>query len=240
MSSNHLRLSMSVLGNEEVQSIKKVIKNDGYLGMGREVFLFEKEIAKYLGVPQTWVVCVNSGTAALHLAIEATTNPGDEVLVQSLTYVSSFQAISASKAVPIPCEVKVNTGTICLNDAKDRITNKTKVIMPVHYASNPHGIDDIHSFAKKNGLRVIEDAAHAFGCSYKGKKIGSFGDIVCFSFDGIKNITSGEGGCIVTSDRKIAEYVRDARLLGIEKDSEKRFKGNRSWDFDVKHQGYRN
>ncbi len=239
MNIDNLRLSMSVLGKEEVQAIRKVILEDGYLGMGLEVKLFEKEIAKYLGIPHEWVVCVSSGTAALHLAVEATTNPGDEVLVQSLTYVSSFQAISASNTTPIPCDVDIDSGTISIEDAKNRITDNTKIIMPVHYASNPHQIDNIYSFAKKNKLRVIEDAAHAFGCKYKGKKIGSFGDIVCFSFDGIKNITSGEGGCVVTSDTKVAQYVRDARLLGVKKDTEKRFSRTRSWEFDVTHQGYR-
>mgnify|MGYP000878013339 FL=1 len=234
-----LRLSMSVLGDEELQAVTRVIKDDGYLGMGNEVKEFEKEIAEYLGVPSDWVVCVNSGTAALHLAVQSITVPGEEVLVQSLTYISSFQAISATDAVPIPCDVKINTGTILLDDAKNKLTNRTKVIMPVHYASNPEGIEEIHNFAKKNGLRVIEDAAHAFGCKLKDKKIGSFGDIVCFSFDGIKNITSGEGGCVVTSDNKVQEYIRDSRLLGIKKDTENRYLGNRSWDFDVDHQGYR-
>ena len=170
MNIDNLRLSMSVLGKEEVQAIRKVILEDGYLGMGLEVKLFEKEIAKYLGIPHEWVVCVSSGTAALHLAVEATTNPGDEVLVQSLTYVSSFQAISASNTTPIPCDVDIDSGTISIEDAKNRITDNTKIIMPVHYASNPHQIDNIYSFAKKNKLRVIEDAAHAFGCKYKGKK----------------------------------------------------------------------
>ena len=234
-----LRLSMSVLGNEELQAVTKVIKEDGYLGMGLEVRDFEKEIAEYLGVPVNYVTCVSSGTAALHLAVQATTNPGDEVLVQSLTYVSSFQAISATNAVPIPCDVNIETGTISIDDVMKRATNKTKVIMPVHYASNPEGIENVYSFAKNNGYRVIEDAAHAFGCVYKGKKIGSTGDIVCFSFDGIKNITSGEGGCVVTSDNKVSEYIRDARLLGVNKDTEKRYLGSRSWEFDVKHQGYR-
>lgn len=234
-----LRLSMSVLGNEELQAVTRVIKDDGYLGMGLEVRDFENEIAEYLGVPDSHVTCVSSGTAALHLAVQATTNPGDEVLVQSLTYVSSFQAISAANAIPIPCEVNIDTGTISIDDAKNRLTKKTKVIMPVHYASNPEGIENVYKFAKDNGYRVIEDAAHAFGCKYKGKKIGSFGDIVCFSFDGIKNITSGEGGCVVTSDRKISDYIRDARLLGVKKDTEKRYLGSRSWDFDVKYQGYR-
>lgn len=111
--------------------------------------------------------------------------------------------------------------------------------MPVHYASDPANLDEIYEFAKKHNLRVIEDAAHAFGTIHNKKLIGSFGDIVCFSFDGIKNITCGEGGAVVTDDSVVAQYIRDARLLGIQKDTEKRYKGARSWEFDVVHQGYR-
>ena len=111
--------------------------------------------------------------------------------------------------------------------------------MPVHYASNPVNLDGVYAFAEKHGLRVIEDAAHAFGCLYKGRKIGSFGDVACFSFDGIKNITCGEGGCIVASDQAVAEAARDGRLLSVEKDTEKRFSGQRSWEFDVERQGWR-
>ena len=185
--------------------------------MGREVQLFEKEITEFLGVPREWVVCVNSGTAALHLAVEAVTRPGDEVLSQSLTYLATFQAISAAGAVPVACEILPQNLTIDLQDVEERLTTSTKVIMPVHYASNPGDLDSIYDFAREYGLRVIEDASHAFGCTYKGRKIGSFGDIVCFSFDGIKNITSGEGGGVVTADQEVAQYIRNARLLGVEK-----------------------
>ena len=111
--------------------------------------------------------------------------------------------------------------------------------MPVHYASNPWHLDEVHAFAREHGLRVIEDAAHAFGCLHHGRKIGSFGDVACFSFDGIKNITCGEGGCIVASDQAVAEAARDGRLLSVEKDTEKRFSGQRSWEFDVERQGWR-
>jgi dTDP-4-amino-4,6-dideoxygalactose transaminase len=236
---NIVRLSKSIVGKEEAIAVSEVIEKDGYLGMGKVVQLFETEIAEYLGVPEEWVACVSSGTAALHLAIEAVTLPEDEVLVQSLTYLASFQAISAAMAIPVPCEVYQKNCLINLEDAFTRITEKTKVIMPVHYASFSGNMEKLYEFAGQNKLRVVEDAAHAFGCTYKKKKIGSFGDIVCFSFDGIKNITSGEGGCVVTSDQKVAQRIRDARLLGVVKDTEKRFSGERSWDFDVHCQGYR-
>jgi dTDP-4-amino-4,6-dideoxygalactose transaminase len=111
--------------------------------------------------------------------------------------------------------------------------------MPVHYSGGVGQLDKIYCLAENYNLRVIEDAAHAFGTIYKDRKIGSFGDISCFSFDGIKNITSGEGGCVVTDDIKVLDLIKDARLLGVEKDTDKRFKGDRSWSFDVKKQGWR-
>jgi len=239
MNSNPIRLSRSIVGQAEAEAVSRVIVEDGYLGMGKEVQLFEEEIAEFLGVPKEWVVCVNSGTSALHLAVESVTRPGDEVLVQSLTYLATFQAISAAGAVPVACEVLPQNITIDLQDAEKRLSSATKAIVPVHYASNPGDLDSIYRFAHKHGLRVIEDAAQAFGCNSQGRKIGSFGDIVCFSFDGIKNITSGEGGVVVTKDQEVAQYIRDARLLGVEKDTEKRYSGQRSWEFDVHRQGYR-
>ena len=93
-----------------------------------------------------------------------------------------------------------------------KISKRTKAIIPVHYTGGVGNLDELYSFASKHNLRIIEDAAHAFGTKYKGNLIGSIGDIVCFSFDGIKNITSGEGGCIVTSDSKVAENIKNARL----------------------------
>lgn len=237
--STPIRLSRSIVGQAEADAVSRVILEDGYLGMGSEVKRFEADIAAFLGVPATHVVTVNTGTAALHLAVEAAVEPGAEVLVQSLTFVASFQAISAARAIPVACEVRPDTCTIDLEDAARRLTDKTAAIMPVHYASNPAFLDDVYAFAHKHGLRVIEDAAHAFGCRHNGKLVGTFGDIACFSFDGIKNITSGEGGCIVTADQTVAQRCRDARLLSVQNDTEMRFSGQRSWDFDVTRQGWR-
>jgi dTDP-4-amino-4,6-dideoxygalactose transaminase len=234
-----IRVSKSVVGQEESDAVENVIKNIGYLGMGEEVGSFEKELELYIGNPEYKAVCVNTGTSALHLAIESVTNPGDEILVPSFTFIATYQAITAAGCIPISCEVNKDTLLIDLNDARVRVTNKTKVILPVLYASNPGDLLGIYALANEFNLRVIEDSAHAFGCNYNGKKIGAQGDIICFSFDGIKNITSGEGGAIFTSDIKVIAHVKDARLLGVEKDSEKRYKGERSWDFDVSVQGYR-
>jgi dTDP-4-amino-4,6-dideoxygalactose transaminase len=231
-----IRLSKSSISFKEIFAVSKVLKKE-YLGMGEEVKQFENKLTNFFGRQS---LCVNSGTAALQLSLQSIgVGPGDEVLIQSLTYVASFQAISATGAKPIACEVNPLDLTIDLNDAQKKITSKTKAIMPMHYSGNPGNLESIYNFANKNKLRVIEDAAHAFGSSYKDRLIGSFGDIVCFSFDGIKNITSGEGGAIVSSDTKIMNKIKDFRLLGVINDSENRALNKRSWGFDVTDQGWR-
>jgi dTDP-4-amino-4,6-dideoxygalactose transaminase len=231
-----IRLSKSSIGDEEIRAVVSVLKEE-FLGMGSYVNNFEDELSNYFQSP---ALCVVNGTSALQLALQACgIGADDEVLVQSLTYVASFQAISATGAVPVACDVSKETITIDLVDAESKITEKTKAIMPVHYSGGVGDLKSIYDFAKKHNLRVIEDAAHALGSTYNGKKIGSFGDVICFSFDGIKNITSGEGGCIVSKDKLVIEKIKDLRLLGVIKDSDKRAKGERSWEFDVKEQGWR-
>lgn len=231
-----IRLSKSCLSGEEKAAVLGVLDRE-FLGMGAEVQQFEQKLSDFFGRP---AVCIANGTAALQLALQAAgVGIGDEVLVPSLTYVASFQAISATGAKPVACDVRPDSLTLDWRDAEQRITKRTKAIMPVHYAGGVTGLYEINSFAEKHGLRVVEDAAHAFGTVFQGQRVGGFGDIACFSFDGIKNITSGEGGCIVTDDVEVLTRVRDARLLGVEKDTEKRFTGQRSWDFDVTDQGWR-
>ena len=233
-----IRLSKSVVGKAEAEAVAHIIEEIGYLGMGATVGEFEHELENFVGGGRR-CVCVNSGTAALHLAVQAVTRPGDEVLVPSFTFVASYQAIKAAGCRPVSCDIDPETLTLDLKDAERRITSKTTAMMPVYYASNCCMAEEYQAFARKHGLRLVEDAAHAFGCTCKGKKIGSFGDVVCFSFDGIKNITTGEGGAIFTADEETIQKVSDARLLGVEKDSEKRYAGLRSWQFDVTEQGYR-
>ena len=231
-----IRLSKSCIGKEEKAAVMKVLDKE-FLGMGEEVGSFEDMLTEYLGRP---AVCVASGTAALQLALQAMgLGPGDEVLVPTITYLASFQTVSANGAVPVACDIDANTCLIDLKDAAKRITDKTRAIMPVHYAGQPVDFSALSKLAQDNGLRVIEDAAHAFGSSYEGKKIGSFGDVACFSFDGIKNITCGEGGCVVSDDEQLLNTIRDARLLGVEGDSNKRFANDRTWSFEVEQQGWR-
>ena len=235
---NLIRLSRSVIGEKEIDAVNRILKI-GFLGMGKEVGEFEDELANFIN-GNVEVVCVNTGTSALHLALQACNiGRGDEVLVPTLTYVSSFQAISATGATPVAVDVLLNHGGIDPVDAERRLTSKTKAIMPVHYASNFGEYDAIYNLARKYNLRVIEDAAHSFGCKLNQKRCGSFGDIVCFSFDGIKNITSGEGGAVVSKDKEIIQKVRDSRLLGVLNDTQKRLVGERSTEFDVINQGWR-
>jgi len=236
--SGKIRLSKSSISQAEKDAVFKVLDKE-YLGMGEEVKLFEEKIKDYLETSMD-VVCVSTGTSALHLALSALgVKDGDEVLVPSLTYIASYQAISATGAKPISCEINPNTLFMDVDDARTKITKNTKVIMPVHYASSSKGIYEVYKLAQEFGLRVVEDAAQAFGSKRDGKLVGIQGDIICFSFDGIKNITSGEGGAILSSDKEFIQKVQDGRLLGVEKDTQMRYTSQRSWDFDVKEQGFR-
>ena len=231
-----IRLSKCNLTNQEKKAVINIM-NAQYLGMGQEVMAFEKKLSNFFGRE---TVCVVNGTFALMLALDAINiRKEDEVIVPSITYISSFQSISALGATPIPCDIDPFTMTMDINDLKRKISKKTKAIMPVHYAGGVGNLEEIYKIAKNKNLRVIEDAAHAFGTKYKGKLIGNFGDIACFSFDGIKNITSGEGGCVVSNDKKILTKIKNTRLLGVHKDTEKRFANKRSFKFDVKYQGWR-
>ena len=233
-----IRVSKSSIDQNEIDAVTQVLKKE-YLGMGEEVLLFEEKIKSYLKTTSN-VVAVNSGTSALMLALSALNlQPGDEVLVPTITYVATYQAISFLGAVPVSCDVLPDTLFIDVADARAKITKRTKVILPVHYASSAAGISNVYQFANEFNLRVVEDAAQSFGGLCNGKQIGSYGDIICFSFDGIKNITCGEGGAIITADNTLLDIIKDGRLLGVENDSDKRYKNSRSFEFDVKRQGYR-
>jgi perosamine synthetase len=230
-------VSRPSLGEEELASVKKVFEF-GWLGLGAQVFEFEQELQKFLGAKH--VVCTNTGTTALHLALETLNiGRGDEVIVPSFTFVATIQAITATGATPVFCDIHAHDLNIDTKDMKRKLSRKTKAVLPVHYRGFPCDMDEIHEFAIERDLHVIEDAAHAFGSSYKKKKIGSFGDIACFSFDPIKNITCGEGGAVVFQNDSLLETVQQKRILGIDKDTWSRYRNERSWFYDVVTQGYR-
>lgn len=230
-------VSRPSVGKDELKEIKEVFKSR-WLGLGAWVYKFEAEICDFIGVKNT--IAVNTGTTALHLALDSVgIKQGDKVLVPSFTFVATIQAIMLTGARPVFCDIEADSINIDLNDASKRITDMTKAIMPVHYCGLPCDMDAILDLAKKHNLRVIEDAAHAFGSSYKGKKIGSFADITCFSFDPIKNITCGEGGAITTNDDTLAKLIYKKRILGIDKDTWSRYKHKRDWFYKVDTLGFR-
>lgn len=235
-----LRLSMASVDSAELDEIKKVFTTTVNFGLGVHVKEFEDELQKFIG-EEVEVVCVNSGTSALHLALESLNFPrGSEILVPSITFVASYTAITQAGLVPVSCDITYPSCHIDVEDVKRRVSSKTVAIMPVAYSGCDFDREKIYEISNKHGLRVIEDDAHAFASINRdGVYFGGSGDIVCFSFDGIKNITCGEGGAIVTKDKAFAHQVRVRRSLGIEKDVELRYKGQRAWDFDVAVQGYR-
>ena len=210
----------------------------GWLGMGSTVFEFEKTLGAYLGARN--VIAVNSGTTALHLALDGLgIRHGDEVILPSLTFCASAQVITALGGTPVFCEISPDTLNMDLADVRRRITKRTKAIMPVHYCGTSCDMDGLLAMGKEHAVSIVEDAAHAFGSSYKGRKIGSFGQAICFSFDPIKTLTCGEGGAIVLADDAVAELVRRKRSLGIDKDTWSRYKTKQSWYYEVTTQGYR-
>lgn len=231
-----IQVSGSDLGSAELAALARVFEV-GYLGMGAEVAEFEGELEAFFARP---AACVATGTAALQLAIQACgIGAGDEIIVPSFTYVASYQAISATGATPVSADIDPVTLTVDPDDVRARVTSRTRAIMPVHYASGVADMQALNVIAADHGLRVIEDAAHAFGTRTATGMVGSFGDVACFSFDPIKNITAGEGGCVVTADTKLLERVRDARLLGVVGDSRARASHMRLYQYDVEAQGWR-
>ncbi len=233
-----VKVSRGCLAGEELAEVQAAF-DYGYFGLASKVIEFEEQLAKYLGAEH--VVAVNTGTSALHLALDALgIGAGDEVIVPSLTFVGCFQAISATGAKPVACDIERDTLLMDMEDVRKRVTARTKAIMPVHYAGNPCDMDALRDLGHRHGVRVVEDAAHAFGSVYKGRKIGGFGDVAIFSFDSIKNITCGEGGAVVCKDSKLAELMRQKRLLGMDRKSHASASWKtRSWQFEVKTQGFR-
>jgi perosamine synthetase len=224
------------IGKEELASVERVFASR-WLGMGAVTKEFERELREFLGVK--YAIAVNSGTSALHIALDSLVRRGDEVIVPSLTFVASIQAILTAGAKPVFCDVCEDTFNMDVEDALSRITSYTKVLMPVHFGGTACQMDKLLCAVKQKGIWIVEDAAHAFGSTYKGQKIGTLGDITCFSFDPVKNVTCGEGGAVVTDSDKIAQVIITKRVLGIDKDSWSRLGRSNNWLYNVVMPGFR-
>jgi len=200
--------------NEELNEIRKVL-DSGWVSQGPKVKEFEDKVAAYLGVP--YVICVNNCTAALHLSLLSLgISKGDEVIVADYTYPATGHSVVYCGATPRFADIDVKTYNIDPALIYKKITKKTKAIIPVHTFGQPADMDSIMEIARENNLKVIEDAACAFGAKYKGKLVGFLGDIGCFSFHARKGITTGEGGLVVTTDKKVADKVRQLSVFGIQ------------------------
>lgn len=210
---------LAPIDKEELKAVAKVLKQKKLSGFykdflgGERVQEFEKKFAKYIGVEHA--IAVNSGTSALHIALAAAgVGPGDEVIVPSFTFTATASAVLMNNAIPI--FVDIEPDTLCINPKKikEAITNKTKAIIPVHIYGKVADMNEIKKIIARKDITIIEDACQAPGCIYKGKKVGSIGDIGCFSFVETKNIVIGEGGMITTGNNKIAQRCRLIRNHG--------------------------
>lgn len=198
---------------EESHDVARVLKS-GWVMQGEKVKELEQKVSSYVGTK--YAVAVSSGTAALHLAlISLGIKEKDEVIVPSFSFIASANSILYRGAIPVFVDIDFKTYNIDPNDIERRITKKTKAIMVVHQVGLSCDMNSIMKIARKNKLFVIEDAACSLGATYKGKQTGSFGDIACFSFHPRKSITTGEGGVIVTNDRKIYDLLKSLRSHGV-------------------------
>ncbi len=212
----------------------------GWLGYGPLARQFEERFAEYIGVKHA--IALNSCTAALHLAFLVSDVAGGEVLTTPMTFVASNHAILLSCARPVFCDIEADTMNLDVEDAERRITPNTKAILAVHYGGHPCRMDELRALADRHGLLLIEDAAQACGATYRGQKVGSFGKIGCFSFESKKNLSTGDGGMLVTDDDALADRVRKLRWMGISRDTWSRFNNGhvgRAWEYDVEEVGFK-
>ncbi|MCW2275174.1 aminotransferase class I/II-fold pyridoxal phosphate-dependent enzyme [Rhodoblastus acidophilus] len=229
-----------LIGNSEIEAAVAVLRS-GWLTTGHKCQEFEKAFSAFLG-DGVEAVAVNSATAGLHLAAEACgVRAGDEVLVPTLTFTATAGAFHQMGAEPILVDVDPNTLTIDLNDAERKMTSRCKAIVPVHFGGWPCDMDAIVAFARRHGLRVIEDAAHALPARRDGRLVGAGESDACvFSFYANKTITTGEGGMLVTRDPEIAQRARMMRSHGFDRDAFDRFKRiGAAWRYDIIAAGYK-
>jgi dTDP-4-amino-4,6-dideoxygalactose transaminase len=216
---DYLPFTRPTIDEDTIAGVGEVLRS-GWITTGPQVARFESELAAYLGGGRTVRSCT-SATGALEMALVAAgIGPGDEVIVPAMSFVASANVVVRIGAVPVFVDVGLRSRNIEVAQIESAVTPRTRAIMPVHFAGLPADVDAVYSIAKRYGLRVIEDAAHAIGSSSRGRRIGSFGDIVCFSFHPNKNMTTIEGGAIVTADAAVIATVEQLRFHGIQRNAE--------------------
>jgi dTDP-4-amino-4,6-dideoxygalactose transaminase len=222
---------------EEINGVVDSLKS-GWITTGPKTVKFEEEFGKYIGSKHS--VAVSSCTAALHLALKAVNiKPGDEVIIPAMTFTATAEVVCYFGAKPVITDVEKETHNIDVSGIEKSITSKTKAIIPVHYGGQPCDMKEIKRIAVSRKLEVIEDAAHSLPAWYKERKIGTIGDITCFSFYATKTLATGEGGMATTENDEWAERIKILRLHGISEDAWKRYSDEGSWFYKVVDAGYK-
>lgn len=224
------------IDENDIQSVVEVLKSD-FLTTGPAIADFEKKVADYTGAK--YAVAISNGTAALHAAcFAAGIGEGDEVITTPVTFAASSNCVLYMGGTPVFADIDMKTYNICPEDIEKKINAKTKAIIPVHFTGQPCDMDKINEIAKRHKLTVIEDAAHALGAVYKGRKIGSISDMTTFSFHPVKHITTGEGGMIVTNNEKLYERLKLFRSHGITREEKLLLKNEGPWYYEQQALGY--
>jgi dTDP-4-amino-4,6-dideoxygalactose transaminase len=221
----------------DVAGVTETVRS-GWLTLGPVTETFEREIARYIGAARA--VAVSSCSAAMFLALKAMgIGSSDEVVTSANTFASTVHAIIHTGAKPVLADIDPETFCVTPEELVRKTSARTKAYIPVHFGGQACRIEEILDEAKKRGIRVLEDAAHSFGASAGGRKIGSFGDAAAFSFYATKNITTGEGGCLTTADEDLAEKVRLLSYHGMSHHSWARYADRGAWYYEVTVPGYK-
>lgn len=221
MTNDFITFGAPAIERDEIDEVVRCLES-GWIGTGPRVARFEDEFGAYKGARHT--AAVSSCTAAIHLSVLAAgVGPGDEVITSALTFCATVNAIIHAGATPVLADVDFQTMNIDPADVERRITPRTKAILPVHFAGRPCAMDQLLAIARKHGLRIIEDCAHAIETEYHGRKAGTLGDFGCFSFYATKNVTTGEGGMIITRRHEDLVRIKMLALHGLSTDAWKRF-----------------
>lgn len=228
-----------LLEAEELQSADEALRM-GWLGVGRFVGDFEEKLQQFIGAPDRFVVAVSTGHAAIHLALlRMNIGAGDEVITPAFNNIADFQAIRATGAEPVFCDIDPDSLCIDPAAAESLIGPRTKAIIATDYACHVCDHDRLAGVAARGGVRLLHDAAHALGSRHRGRPIGSFSDIAIFSFDPVKTITTIDGGALVVRSQDDVTWLREARLIGMGQPAEVMYQNRRAWTYDVQHIGFR-